>query len=108
MGYSALILVLLSGAPALVQAWGAVGHEIVATIAQIHLHNSTRQALSSMLPASQGHLAPIASWADRVRSSRYRVHHRSSLIEEVKQVRMIPDYRFSGELHYTSPLEVRS
>lgn len=66
-------------------AWGAVGHEMVATIAQIHLHEDTKAAIRELLPNDpSGHLAPIASWADRVR--------------------MIPDFRFSGELHYTSPL----
>lgn len=54
-------------------AWGAVGHEVVATIAQIHLHDSAKDALATLLPAyTGGHLAPIASWADRVRMVRAR------------------------------------
>ncbi|ORY88313.1 S1/P1 nuclease [Leucosporidium creatinivorum] len=65
-------------------SWGAVGHEIVATIAQIHLHQPAQQALQHLLPNSKGHLAPIASWADRLRG--------------------LPYYSWSGELHYTSPL----
>ncbi|KAK4699542.1 hypothetical protein P7C70_g6722, partial [Phenoliferia sp. Uapishka_3] len=53
------------------RAWGAVGHEIVATIAQIHLHPSAKSALQSLLPEyTNGHLAPVASWADRVRMFR--------------------------------------
>lgn len=84
-----------------VLGWGVVGHEIVATIAQIHLHPSARAALQQLLPTSQGHLgerypacvedlalmwgaAPIAAWADRIRG--------------------IPALRWTGELHYTSPL----
>ncbi|WWC61822.1 uncharacterized protein I303_104407 [Kwoniella dejecticola CBS 10117] len=53
-------------------SWGAAGHEMVATIAQIHLHPSTRQKLCDILPAEANcHLAPIAAWADTVRN-RYR------------------------------------
>lgn len=48
------------------------GHEIIATIAQIHLHPSTRQKLCHILPPeAKCHLAPIAAWADQVRG-RYR------------------------------------
>ena len=68
-----------------VRAWGAagkpsrsclffannictVGHEIVATIAQIHLHPTTVEKLCSILPKyAECHLAPIATWADKVR-----------------------------------------
>lgn len=45
-----------------------LGHEIVATIAQIHLHPSAAARLCDILPAyADCHLAPVASWADRVR-----------------------------------------
>ncbi|KAJ7140503.1 phospholipase C/P1 nuclease domain-containing protein [Mycena crocata] len=55
-------------------AWGAAGHEIVATIAQIHLFPSVLPTICEILnftspnpnePAC--HLAPIAAWADRQR-----------------------------------------
>jgi hypothetical protein len=49
-----------------------VGHEIVATIAQIHLHPSVFPTLCSVLNYSspnpdepQCHLAPVATWADK-------------------------------------------
>ncbi|KAL1413611.1 hypothetical protein Q8F55_001386 [Vanrija albida] len=49
-------------------AWGAAGHEIVATIAQIHLHPQVRDALCSILPKQANcQLAPVAAWADMVR-----------------------------------------
>ncbi|KAL0958049.1 hypothetical protein HGRIS_000226 [Hohenbuehelia grisea] len=55
-------------------AWGAAGHEIVATIAQMHLHPSVLPRLCTLLnytsndPSQpQCHLAPIATWADRIR-----------------------------------------
>lgn len=44
---------------------------------------STIEALKILLPASGGHLAPIAAWADRVRG--------------------IPALSWTGQLHYTSP-----
>jgi hypothetical protein len=44
------------------------GHEIVATIAEIHLHPSVRTQLCSILPdQAKCHLAPIAAWADTIR-----------------------------------------
>ena len=44
------------------------GHEIVATIAQIHLHPNVRQKLCDILPAqAKCHLAPVAAWADQVK-----------------------------------------
>ncbi|KLO14003.1 phospholipase C/P1 nuclease [Schizopora paradoxa] len=51
-----------------VAAWGVAGHEIVATIAQIHLHPSTVEQLCAILPPyANCHLAPVAAWADKVR-----------------------------------------
>ncbi len=44
------------------------GHEIIATIAQIHLHPSVVEQLCTILPEyAQCHLAPVAAWADKVR-----------------------------------------
>lgn len=53
-------------------AWGAAGHEIVATIAQIHLFPEVRAKLCGILPSeARCHLAPVAAWADVVKG-RYR------------------------------------
>ncbi|THH07556.1 hypothetical protein EW145_g3298 [Phellinidium pouzarii] len=65
-----LLISLLATAASIqtVVAWGAVGHEIVATIAQIHLHPSTVEQLCDILPSyADCHLAPVAAWADKVR-----------------------------------------
>ncbi|GLB39346.1 putative S1/P1 Nuclease [Lyophyllum shimeji] len=68
-----LALLLSAGSVSLpgVLGWG---HEIVATIAQIHLHPSVFPTLCSILnytspdpTAPPCHLAPIAAWADKVR-----------------------------------------
>lgn len=71
-------------------AWGAAGHEMIATIAQIYLHPTTLQTVCDILypgsqaagdsPASQCHLSRVAAWADRVRR--------------------LPSYRYTGVLHY--------
>lgn len=80
-------------------AWGAAGHEIVATIAQMHLHPAVLPVLcdildppSAQFPRSSSsadyppcHLAPIAAWADRVRRS--------------------PAYRYTAPLHYVGALD---
>ncbi|KAF8581284.1 phospholipase C/P1 nuclease [Ramaria rubella] len=51
-----------------VVAWGAAGHEITATIAQMYLFDSTREALCSVLPGyANCHLGPIAAWADKIK-----------------------------------------
>ena len=48
--------------------YGLAGHEIVATIAQIHLHPTVRSRLCEILPPqAKCHLAPVASWADQVK-----------------------------------------
>ncbi|KAJ7467075.1 phospholipase C/P1 nuclease domain-containing protein [Mycena latifolia] len=55
-------------------AWGAAGHEIVATIAQIHLHPSVLPTMCAILKFTspypsepQCHLALVATWADTQR-----------------------------------------
>ncbi len=45
-----LSLLLLTISPQPVLAWGAAGHEIVATIAEIHLHPTVRSQLCEILP----------------------------------------------------------
>ncbi|GAA6030918.1 hypothetical protein JCM8097_008935 [Rhodosporidiobolus ruineniae] len=84
--------------------WGAAGHEhplllpsppplstsdlraqIVATLAEIHLHPTVLAYIraSGLLPDyAHGHLAGVATWADRIRG--------------------LPAYRWAGQLHYTS------
>jgi len=70
---SFLAIAGLSSTPT-VFGWGAAGHEIVATIAQIHLHPSVLPTMCNILNFTSAdpnaplcHLAPVATWADRVR-----------------------------------------
>ncbi|EPS97390.1 hypothetical protein FOMPIDRAFT_1025014 [Fomitopsis schrenkii] len=90
--------VVLAGAPGAL-AWGAAGHEIVATIAQMHLHPDVLPVLCDILDPSSAslsndsspathppcHLAPIAAWADRVR--------------------MTPAYRHTATWHYVGAVD---
>ncbi|KAF8624988.1 hypothetical protein AX15_005620 [Amanita polypyramis BW_CC] len=86
-----LPLALLAGlSPVRVLAWGAAGHEIVATIAQIHLHPSAYPTICSILNYTSPnpdeppcHLAVVATWADRIR---FRMH-------------------WSGPLHYVNAID---
>lgn len=59
------VLSLLGAAatfPTSTLAWGVVGHEVVATIAQIFLHDSTEAAIKDILPDwTGGKLAPVAA-----------------------------------------------
>lgn len=67
-----------------VSAWGAAGHEIVATIAQIHLNPPVVPLLCSILYPNSSkdfcYLSSVATWADSVR---YR-----------------SEFRWSAPLHY--------
>ncbi|KAG5350472.1 hypothetical protein C0989_010897 [Termitomyces sp. Mn162] len=74
MHLSPFFLLLASARLPISRAWGAAGHEIVATIAQSHLHPTVLPTVCDILNFTstnpdkpQCHLAPIAAWADRIR-----------------------------------------
>ncbi|KAH7098061.1 phospholipase C/P1 nuclease [Auriculariales sp. MPI-PUGE-AT-0066] len=81
-----LSLAAFAVVPAGVVAWGAAGHEIVGTIAQIYLLPSAKSNVCAILgmPFETCTLAPAATWADRIKS--------------------IPSYRWANVLHYVNPL----
>ncbi|KAJ1302319.1 hypothetical protein OPQ81_001135 [Rhizoctonia solani] len=57
---------LIFGTPAL--CWGQYGHEITATIADIHLLPSARRAVCNLLPSTfKCHLAGVAAWPDLIK-----------------------------------------
>ncbi|KAJ7162190.1 phospholipase C/P1 nuclease domain-containing protein [Mycena filopes] len=69
-----ITVAVLAGCTTGVVAWGAAGHEIAATIAQIHLHPSVLPVMCEILNFTsqnpnepQCHLAPVATWADKLR-----------------------------------------
>ncbi|KAI0371239.1 phospholipase C/P1 nuclease [Pilatotrama ljubarskyi] len=96
---SIAVLSALASVPS-TYAWGAAGHQIVATIAQIHLPkpvlslvcdilhpnlniSSSSSALQDSYPPC--HLASIASWAD--------------------EIRMRPEYRYTAPMHYVNAVD---
>lgn len=98
---ASIAAVLSSTAVPTVYAWGAAGHEIVATIAQIHLPKPVLSLVCDILHPSSDldqtvpistvdayppcHLAPIAAWADKIR--------------------MQPQYRYTAPLHYVNAVD---
>ena len=88
------VIASLASIPA-TSAWGAAGHEIVATIAQIHLHPAVLSEVCSILyPGSDiitsdneppCHISRVATWAD--------------------QVRRQPKYRYTASMHYIGAVE---
>lgn len=78
----AIVLVLIYPA----KAWDAIGHRIVARVAENHLSSSARSVVRSLL-AMEGHIsmAEIASWADNVVS--LRIPRQPSHV-----IRLKPDY----------------
>ncbi|CAA7267233.1 unnamed protein product [Cyclocybe aegerita] len=66
-------------------AWGAAGHEIVATIAQMYVHPRALETMCNILdlPSNNCYLARVATWADQQR------------------MRM----RWSASLHYVGALD---
>ncbi|KAG6850297.1 hypothetical protein H0H93_015239 [Arthromyces matolae] len=74
MRLSPILILLASASLPTTLAWGAAGHEIVATIAQIYLHPTVLPAVCDILNFTSTnpneplcHLAPISTWADRLR-----------------------------------------
>ncbi|KDQ52794.1 hypothetical protein JAAARDRAFT_162321 [Jaapia argillacea MUCL 33604] len=73
MRLASLSVPVLLGLSVPVVAWGPEGHQIVATIAQIHLFPSTLSTICSLLnpssssPTISCDLAPLATWADEIK-----------------------------------------
>lgn len=85
-------------------AWGAAGHEIIATIAQMYLHPSILPTICDILnfsedetqPEQPCHLAPISTWADKLRfKMRWSaaLHYVGSLDDHPSQTCLFPGER---------------
>ncbi|KAG9125431.1 hypothetical protein FRC07_007625 [Ceratobasidium sp. 392] len=82
--YLTSAIALSLATPAL--SWGAAGHEITATIAQIHLLPSAQKEICNILPAHFNcRLSSIAAWADKIRG--------------------LPAFRWTSGLHYINPID---
>jgi hypothetical protein len=70
MSVKLLFVALLLCFCALSQArplWGVTGHALIASIAQTLLSTESTQKALTLLPANQGQLSQIASWADQIK-----------------------------------------
>lgn len=68
---SGLVLLLSSQLP-LVTAWGAMGHETIAYVAQNFVTDDTATYFQGILgDTSDSYLASVAAWADSYRYTRY-------------------------------------
>jgi len=61
--------IVICKVPTVPYFWGPKGHSTVATIAQALVNQVTTSNLVTLLPDSNGEMAPIASWADDIRSN---------------------------------------
>ena len=65
---SAITLMMVVLLPNLSWAWGREGHQIIATVAEDHLDETTKVMIQSLL--GNNHLYSIATWADDIRRER--------------------------------------
>jgi len=63
-----LILAIAVLLPNLGWGWGREGHQIIATVAEDHLNETTRIMIQSLI--GNNHLYSISSWADDIRKER--------------------------------------
>ncbi|RVT82452.1 S1/P1 nuclease [Inhella crocodyli] len=68
-GAVASVAMSLLGAHSSSHAWGAIGHELIAEVAEEQLSPATKAKVDAILAAEPGAtMVTIATWADRVRS----------------------------------------
>jgi hypothetical protein len=92
----AIAAVSLNSLPTVV-AWGAAGHEIVATIAQIYLHPTTLTNVCDILyPGSSEYAAESGAWPPC---------YLSRVAAWADQVRRQPRYRYTAPMHYIGASE---
>jgi len=76
----ACILLFLSVSIQARPLWGPTGHALTASIAQTLLNSDSTQEALNLLPANNGQMSEVASWADQMRSQ--------------------PGWEWSAPLHY--------
>lgn len=97
----AAVLVSLALAPA-VHAWGALGHSIVADLAQRHLSPAAEAEVERLLaPEHTKSLADIASWPDEIRNDPAK----DALWKQTRALHYV-DFT-SGDCNYTPPRDCK-
>src|SRR5580698_593629 len=94
---AAALLVTLAIAP-VVQAWGPLGHSVVAELAQRHLSPAAEAEVERLLaPDHTRSLADIASWPDQIQDDPAQ----AALWKQTRPLHYI-DFR-TGDCNYTPP-----
>ncbi|TBU31376.1 phospholipase C/P1 nuclease domain-containing protein [Dichomitus squalens] len=116
--HALVLTAVLAGAPS-AYAWGAAGHEIVATIAQIHLPKPVLQTVCDILnpfldddttaspfqPPTSSCPNPRSASADADADASYPPCHLASIAAWADQVRSKPQYRYTAPLHYVNAVD---
>ncbi|WP_114241343.1 S1/P1 nuclease [Dyella sp. C9] len=98
---AAAALICLAIAPA-VQAWGPLGHSIVADLAQRHLSPAAEAEVERLLaPEHTKSLADIASWPDEIRNDPTK----DALWKQTRGLHYV-DFT-SGDCNYTPPRDCK-
>ncbi len=63
-----LFVIAVAFLPSICWSWGREGHQIIATIAENHLDQTTKVVVQSLI--GNNHLYSIANWADEIRKER--------------------------------------
>jgi hypothetical protein len=98
---AAAVLICLALAPA-AQAWGPLGHSIVADLAQRHLSPAAEAEVERLLaPEHTKSLADIASWPDEIRND----PSKDALWKQTRALHYV-DFT-SGDCNYTPPRDCK-
>ena len=98
--------IALSAAPP-VLAWGAAGHEIVATIAQIYLHPTALSRVCDILYPGSSSSTTTTSSSTTEKNGAWPPCHISRVATWADQVRRQPQYRYTASMHYVGALDDR-
>ena len=98
------IVAALAGSTPTAHAWGAAGHQIVATIAQIHLPAPVLRLVCDILHPGQplSAPAPVLSSSSSSSASSSPPCTLASVAAWADQVRGQPAYRYTAPLHYVN------
>ncbi|KAI0659348.1 phospholipase C/P1 nuclease domain-containing protein [Cubamyces menziesii] len=104
--YTLLIFTIVSALASfpVVQAWDAPAHEVVATIAQIHLPKPVLSLVCDILYPSESN-STIDTSPSGTTETHYPPCYLASIAAWADQVRTRPEYRYTAPMHYINALD---
>ncbi|KAH9897057.1 phospholipase C/P1 nuclease domain-containing protein [Cubamyces lactineus] len=87
-----------------IQAWDAPAHEVVATIAQIHLPEPVLSLVCDILYPSESN-STIGSTSSRTTETHSAPCYLASIATWADQIRTRPEYRYTAPMHYINALD---